>query len=69
MRNIDNYVESARHHVPGRYDLAAAEISALNECGIYHSVVNAWLFRFETAYRAAMDGKLDFQQAKKKVLR
>lgn len=63
MRNIENYTKDTFEHVPRRYKLKFGDITHISgKESFYEIVVLAWKLGFESAYRAAKAGKLDFQK-------
>lgn len=64
MRDIERYTKDTLKHIPSEYDLRGSEIIALldGRGELYDVVVAAWKLGFESAYRAAKAGKLDFQK-------
>lgn len=62
MRNVGKYIEKTANHTPKGYDLTVGEIEQLhNAVDCYEMITNSFKLGFETAYRAAKYGKLDFQ--------
>lgn len=67
MRNIDKYIKDTQKHIPGKYAFGVDEFMDMaGESNMsYESIKRIWFFGFESAYRAAKAGRLDFQQSQK----
>ncbi|MFQ9151442.1 MAG: hypothetical protein ACLR6B_07855 [Blautia sp.] len=67
MRNIDRYIKDTQKHIPGKYAFGSAEfMDVMGESNMsYENIKRIWFFGFESAYRAAKAGQLDFQQGQK----
>lgn len=64
MRNIDKYTKETAKHIPDEYGMTVPEADSITQnChGIHEIIFDSFLLGFESAYRAAKSGKLDFQQ-------
>lgn len=63
MRDIERYTENTRKHVPKGYKLKFDDIRYIaDKDGFYEIITLAWDLGFESAYRAAKAGRLDFQK-------
>lgn len=63
MRDIETYTKDTFNHVPCKYKLKFGDIEHIaGKEGYYEIIVTAWKLGFESAYRAAKAGRLDFQK-------
>lgn len=66
MRNIKKYIKGTYKHTPQEYILVAEEFYELHKQDQWTAIDNAWRMGFESAYRAAKRGRLDFQNLESK---
>lgn len=63
MKDIEAYTKNTQKHIPSGYKLKFDDINRIaGKEGYYEIIVTAWRLGFESAYRAAKAGRLDFQK-------
>ena len=66
MRNIKKYIKDTYKHTPQEYILVAEEFYEFHKQDQWTAIDNAWRMGFESAYRAAKRGRLDYQNLESK---